>query len=389
MFKLLNKLQQYLFRNNLLKEAMEVKELEKYEEPWHEEAAKEFGEEPISEEEYLKNILPDYKFESRKLNTSWEDLDKILEKENFIPASSAEKHIHAGSGAFGDVIRGIYNGKSAVAKVIITYSGEFDKELKNWRNIIEASKKLPSKLKKHIPEIYHLNKGYIVDEQNYPTKYEIIVMEELFPISSNVSEIILRNLNSLRDKAKNLWKDEDFIYEMSDSIKELLDSDFDNYKLSIRDIFKILINARISPQNNFLSLSVFSNSLSKEIINFIKSKLTEDELKDSYINMDLMEIEAAIEKLINYSFSKAVWPYKFEDYQKEKPLVYKYIPEISGIFKLLLELADREIKWADLHDKNLMQDSQGTLKIIDVGLYSTESFENNNQTISSTESESS
>ena len=373
-FKLLNKLQRYFLQNNLYKEAAEIKEFEKYEEPWHEEAIKEFGKEPPDDEAVLKELEKLYEDEYKtRFRSDKSDLyNNIFKKHNFKMLFTDNPKL-IGEGAYGKVFEGIYQGKPAVAKIIFGHLNEID----NWNKILEVKEQLNPDLKKHLPDIYLLDEDFIeynyLKSKSYSTEqkyfYGIIIMEKLYPISSNVSEIILRNLNSLRDKAKNLWKDEDFIYEMSDSIKELLDSDFDNYKLSIRDIFKILINARISPQNNFLSLSVFSNSLSKEIINFIKSKLTEDELKDSYINMDLMEIEAAIEKLINYSFSKVVWPYKFEDYQEEKPLVYKYIPEISGIFKLLLELADREIKWADLHDANLMQDSQGTLKIIDVGLY--------------------
>ncbi len=150
---MLNNLIQFLYQNNLLKEAQQVENLQEYAEPWHEEAVNEFGSEPISEEDYFKQNFQDN--ENPYLN---DVRKKILEKHNF--QIFLDENTLLGTGAFGRVFKGVYQGKPAVAKIIVKNYGIPQqvadmayKEAKVWNQILQAKQSLPPDLQSFIPTI--------------------------------------------------------------------------------------------------------------------------------------------------------------------------------------------------------------------------------------------
>ena len=362
---MLYNLYKYLLSKNLIKEAAEVKELEEYEEPWHEEAIKEFGEEPPDEKAALKELEELYEEEYSEYYVGTNNIyNKILKDNNFKTLYSSNSKL-IGRGAYGKVFQGIFRGKPAVAKIIVDEqdSHEFD----NWLEILSLKKIIPENLHKHIPIIYDLNKSTI-EHRGHKTPYEIIIMEKLYPLSNDIETIIRDAIHNIKNVSENLWKDEEFLYELSQKIEELIEIEYEYiFTISSLEIFKVILNSKF----NFLSPNstlINSTLISKKIIEFIIDKNIPDDLKnDPKIKKDLKYLEISISSLISRLYTSSLWP---RDYNESLPISYKYLNETRSILEFLLVLSQYGIKWADLHDKNLMQDSQGNLKIIDVGLYS-------------------
>lgn len=198
MIEKLQKLSMWLKNNNLFSYSQKVMEIKDWDEPWHEEAVKEFGDEPISEDEYLEKEISqkidrkDYK-RLKYIHYDFEiDItEKILEENKIHLVSVGEKPALINGGYNGKVFRVIYRGKAAVAKVTLADDGY---EVTKWRYLLNNSKTLSPEVKKHIPEIH----GLITDSITFMNRYDreqtiryfIIIMEELYPLPPDIKGLM-------------------------------------------------------------------------------------------------------------------------------------------------------------------------------------------------------
>lgn len=391
MILLLNKLSNWLQHHGFIKEAQAIKELPtsepgEYAEPWHEEAVKEFGAEPISEDEYaeqqfgagLREIMPPNKFDQEETVLPEELLKRIADQENFKILQIGGRSSFVGMGEYGAVIRGIYNGKPVVAKIISNLDFKKSEEGDNWRRILKAAKNFPPELQKHIPHIYAIKNNYIEDplKPEDPISYEMIVMEELYPLNKSMSDILniytsIENpkekgkLVKLEDEISDLLKDDDYLYKISDIITSGIKSYF-GLDTNFQDLKSIEIFNLIS---NLKPLGLYSTQkISKEIFRYLVRKY--DLKSDDGVRFEKSDDGISFHDYIYSILIDLIKPDSIPMYKGYPTDFWKALPETSYFYQTLQKLSDDYgIDWGDVHRNNIMLDRDGNLKIIDVGLY--------------------
>jgi len=375
----------WLRTNGYIKFSQIVDELSEYEEPWHEEAVKEFGDKQISEEEYFDENISDKDVDPKSGKPKKEKRAEDLLRENgFEPhAFGSSDYAYIGQGAYGIVFAGIYKGTDAVAKVVINdHEMPDDQEVENWIEILKAKDAMPPELSKHIPDIYELKKGG-TEEGN---EYQIVIMERLEPLSPEMLEILngsgQQEFYNAR-KETNLLKDDQYVFRLSKDISKII-SKIAMFRESFKDITANDIMKEIMAIER-LNYDGF-NKITKVMSHYFASinKVEEIYNKESgneNLYFDTAEeyfydlISFVIKKYSNkYSFPRD--RYKMYYHDKYRPgdeadsKFWQEQPETSGLFKMLDSLYKNfEISWSDVHNNNIMQDKDGNLKIIDVGLY--------------------
>lgn len=207
-----------------------LKNSEEYSEPWHEEVVQEFGGEPISEDEYLDQI--NFPLDKKPFYLDYNEVDlptdlvkKLFDQHEIKLVSATGKSQLIGYGSFGAVFRVVYKGKPGVAKLIINelkkinegYLGRNDREAENWKKIQDNLDKFPTKLRKHLPIIYDIIDGKIdayLEHQDIgfnQLNYQIIIMEELFPLSKYLKQIFKQP-----SEYSYIIKDEEFVNTATD-----------------------------------------------------------------------------------------------------------------------------------------------------------------------------
>lgn len=384
MKNILFKLHQFFNDSQLNKEAGEVEELlqqmgpephaEDYEEPWHQDAlnemnADQFGDEPISEEEYLdqtftvkKRDIPIKHYESyeRKIFLT------IAKKEGFHILETGDKSAVAGQGGYGLVLRGTYQGHQAVAKIILGPDGR--KEVSNWQTILNASKTSTPNLKTYVPKIYKLNyedEGYQSDDYDaidLEKNYGIIIMEELLPINHHLRDKIEAFYSNIE-----ILSDPEYLWEITLPLQQDLYRDFPD--LDEHEIMAWLLEIKFQ---DFQDLS--TDEIKKRIIEHVKRKLLkkypyQDATRRERRNPNgLYKNPNYLEKTLN-NLVTPVLPLKYDDHPTST--YYQSMPETQGFITSLIELGQNTgLGWHDLvAPKNIMMDKNGNLKIIDVGIY--------------------
>ena len=351
---LLQHLNLWLQSHNLYKEADEVKELTEYEEPWYEEAVTEFGSEPITEEEYIDQNFPP------KLPEHDETYKAILQKENFKPLDTGTQPVLAGSGVFGKVFRGIYQGKPAVAKISLD-SKDRDDEVDNWRAILQAYKSMPKELQKHIPTVYATKKGSIDD-----IGYQFVVMEELKPLSKHLMQTIELTGKTAQQNINRLLKDENYLYQIAQLILKGLRINYEFQHntalqaITASDIFKMLYELGTLVYNS-------ENYIASELSSKLATKYQLDKLTARKIKISIFG------SIVNAFGSAKPLPRGLETSRPEHSDYTPYwenIPETQNLMKMLKVLYQSfNISYGDLHYNNIMMGNDGNLKIIDVGRY--------------------
>lgn len=374
----------------LNKFAQKVEELSDFDEPWHKEIIEEFGEHPTSEDEYFEENF-------FRENTLADICEGIMAQEGFKHYSGAEDGGSLlGTGAFGSVYYGIYKGKEAAAKIVAsTYGpgGYQESESEIWNKILDAKKQMSPEKAKHIPDIYYSNSGrYIEPIYHDVLYYDFIVMERLYPLDARVIEAITdpgtipdpsgEGVATEYTKVLNLLKkDEEFLYRLLKHIlSEMKKVDF------VRGIGKISPEEMLKEYFNIKADSSL-NEIAEHMSNFVFEKIKPDVqeyygFNDQQLNVVFEDIKGEFVLGFNNLFSMKDMPSSFDEqfYSKnhtgeliESPgfnPVWEESPYTRGVFKMLRELLqDFGIAWDDLHIDNLMQDKDGNLKIIDVGLY--------------------
>jgi serine/threonine protein kinase len=402
--KSLIKLSKWLSNSSYFKEAIAVEKIQK---DW-EDAAREFGSKPISEEQYLKENISR---PARTFLTANEARNiEILNQYGFQVLDAEGRSPFLGGGAFGKVYRGTYKGLPTVAKIITDFNisrhfrlrGQnleaatnlIENEVDNWKKILAAKEHLPPHLKKHIPITYELIEEKIptvlAEKQELNSDVQtikIIIMEEL----SQLPEDLLARISgpffvSSREGFQNkriadLVTDPDFLYEASKTFVDILNKRISTYRdqtvlkyvpeiITPQAVHKIFLENISNLKEMVLGDTSFEirNLIVKKIFQylFLNLKYYINDIKKEDIET---ELGYAIKHAIYNSFLPREVPYSADEGKYIAPHL-KHEPEVKGLVELLLTLRDQfGIKWRDVRADNLMMGKDGNLKIIDVGLF--------------------
>jgi len=312
-----------------------------------EEAAQEFGSEPISEEEYLKSVAPEPEFGRQKYILDW------LSSNGIRLIKSGDLDIFS-SGDYADVFNGVCDGKDCVVKIFTQRGGSMDFD--NWQAILNLKSEMPYEVAKHIPKIYKTLKlsGVKIRIPTYA-----IAMERLYPIHPDLKYLIADG-----------WGNAFYSDRLSSNIyKPALDENIYNIMNDIYKQFKKLINNEqlkslkslidefyYSYADNIIPINKLSHFIA---VNIFKGK------NKAYLKPLYNGITSILQK-----YSEKI-PYSSE-FNNDN---HNEIKLIKPFYNALKWLDSNGISWGDLHDGNIMMDKDGTLKIMDIG-----SFEIQNKT---------
>ena len=306
-----------------------------------EEAAEEFGSEPVSEEEYLKSVAPEPEFGRQKYILEWL-------KSNGIQLISSGGFGVFSSGDYAEVFNGVCDGQDCVVKILTQREGSMDFD--NWQAILNLESKMPYEVARHIPKIYKtikLSGGRI----RIPTY--AIAMERLYPIHSDLKYLIADGWSNYYYSDKllsNIYKPalEENIYNIMNDIyksfKELIS------KNKLANLKSLIDEFYYSNANNIIPIDRLSYFIS---INIFKGK------SKSYFRRLYDGIIAILKK----HSEKIPYSSEFNNDNHDE------IKLIKPFYNALKWLESNGISWGDLHDNNIMMDKEGTLKIMDIGSF--------------------
>jgi hypothetical protein len=373
--KNLIKLKKWLIKNNYHKISQEIKDLEEYAEPWHQEVIEELNK---KDEESLKNLEDKFKSSPKDLKESLDEFYKnvdqsyvrvtndieieiihnILEKENFKPLY-LNANLVAGKGTYGLVLKGVYQGNQAVIKIEIGLQDRPpDREINNWEKILNVKNMMPNDLRKHIPNIYKLNSGVIDKEllkHSYrDVYYTVIIMEELFKISKDMDEFLNGfSKRFIGQMVNQILDNPELIVEVSKKIYDELNGDNRPSDFNINNIFKIIYT-------NLENASNLHKLITKIVSNIFNLLDPNNKISDRNMLVLRGSIRDEIGKLLN----------NFPSDEEYHSLIWEKIPETKTLMEALKFLKQNTgLSWFDQHTGNIMMDRDGNLKIIDVGLW--------------------
>lgn len=363
------------------------------------EAAEEYGEEPVSEDEYLrKNIAEKPKFtdqfedmlyyedalytdylkdtstlrnygkvEQDFINILEQLYKEILEKEDIHIFSGKNGNI-LGAGKYSRVFNAIYKNRHVAAKVVL---GDTGKEKESYGLLHKIEPELPEDIAKYFVKIYEIKTGTVEKKIGFyiqKINYSIIITEALQPLQAEYKRI-LKNLSSYRRFYFTQPMTEDELYNLAKFLQKKLPLIIND--ISVTDIFNFLYNY-LGPHPSLYHFQKFTNHY-KELFN-LSPKFRALSIKDkTYI---LNQGRSTINNFIAHHIEE--WLHRFPEahfvYRRDNPeyqSINPYItsdPQIHGLIEALKYLAlNYKFEWNDLHPANFMIDSNGQLKVVDVG----------------------
>jgi len=358
---------------------------EDFEEQYAEEI-EEFGSDPVSEKEYLDSTLI---VEPDKSGSPY--VFEIMEKYNFVPNTiTGLDGSEIGQGYFGSVYSGVYKGKDAVIKIEFGPS----KEVENWGRLLSVAKsdsEMSRSFSKFIPIVYLLDKSKIENKE-----YSIIIMERLYPSDKNLNSLLgyCKQYNILNAPYSIFQSFEEWSRVSDNIYYKLITLDYNMYLrydnvLKSPEHFKILFPGN-APKDRSAKEYVLK-AMARSILNLA--------LQDGYMYYEVMrdnkeeykvfvkhleediydDLRSASNHIIHYLYHI---PSSEAHYNNIESIPNGYIespskkywredPNLGDLYKFLEYLSDKHnISFADLHTMNIMQNSSGQLKIIDLGLWS-------------------
>jgi len=376
----IKKLSIWLLQNNLTKLSQEVDALSEWDQDYYDEVAEELGSEPETEEGFRERTEDTslLEFEDLEDKEDYASYIGIMKQEGFKPVAFSDSgSSFLGGGAFGNVFSGVYQGKQAAAKVIMKIDDraiDDDDEVNNWKKIYQGSANFPPDLKKHIPIIYKANKGHYEGKEydvffdskprDVSYDYEIIIMEQLYPLSHELREAIRgSNLEGMR----KIINDEEYLYKVAQSVSDSLKQI--NIEVSPQKIHKIILDfgpvdfeyqtAKKLAQTIYHKIDKFSwNANEYTIYNAIYMSLKPN--LEPYLYNRPKDWNFAYQRDLDGSLERRQ---RYSHYWESAPETTKYMETLTKI------LTDLNIGWNDVHNNNILMGADGNLKIVDVGLY--------------------
>lgn len=363
-------------RRQLIRLATELPNVPK---DW-EEAAEEFGSEPISEDEYLDKVAPkpvlSSKLQGVKTARKQEDIVyDLLTKYNVRPVSAGQIDI-IGAGCFGFVIRAVYSGKPVVAKIAIAEAGKvISRDVLNWKKILDIKRTMPDNLKKHIPEVYLVveesfdNSGASILGQLFAMfrykpgwSFQLIVMEELKPLAGDMAGVLSGykispstinvRLDHLLSKINSLLVKFNLMPMTADDLHDTIKG------IKLRDISRPGKAPTRAGQAVYVTTYDIVNVVMSHVI--LTNKLSDVEVA----RLKRYEFRVLLEDITKevFDWDEISFPIDSKDsathYQSE---------DTSGLLETVKYLRSNGINWGDLHANNVMLGQDGNIKITDVG----------------------
>lgn len=337
-----------------------------------EELAREFGGEPISEEEWLSEELSepikgfyeggkDYYGEVKEdvHVDEYRFIDAIFKENGISLVSAGGREAFLGHGAFGKVFRAVWKGKPVAVKVSADKLGRGD-EVNVWKKILDVKAGMPDNLSKHIPEIYFLKSGKLNGGF-----YELIIMEELKPLDENLISKFTGDY--LDNKEETIYTDLERV--LMQVIRGLKSWGYE-YNVGTEDVIKIkdkfYQKENISLLLNIIKSSKDSKEASKKVINEL-IKIIKDMGYDVAKTKEFYHLMLGY---ISHSFTGGLsMPMDSGDSLWLDSKMEDFPPETKSLAEALRYLEENKVYWGDLHEYNVMVGGDGNLKIIDVGLY--------------------
>jgi serine/threonine protein kinase len=323
--------------------------------------------------------------------------ERIMLKHDIIPHRSAEgRSSKLGKGAFGTVIRGVYNGKPVAAK-IMDYN---DKDIEVWNSIIEYKESLSEKHRRHLPEVYLLEQdqikvspseliprqlSYYYKEGNEYLPYSITAMEILRPIPKEVKDYFSDYFMEMNERPRVVLNSPEFMFGVLNNAVTLA-------------IHQSYVEDRDHTEDYIYQSGKGVGQISKELATLLLKHLMEDSDYSLYVNKHIIDsylaqicsncdIPVGLSRLVAKTFyslkerAKESFPENYDSHSnipteieelgksKRKPdSSFKELPEFKTIIEMLEELYQRGVLWSDLHAGNIMmRPSTGDLVITDVG----------------------
>lgn len=320
------------------------------------EAEKEFGTNPIAEDEYAGNISPVP--DSDILATKERLAINSLKDKGIIPVVAGNKDI-LGKGSFGKVFRVIYNGKPAIAKIAFDVDDPravgLNEDIAVWKKILALKQQMPENLKKHLPEIYLLDEGTIQLGKFYNYKkehYQLIVMEELTPLNKSLSGIMREGRHSMSSFSSTL---EDFV----SNFNEFLHHEYNLPPISIGKLSKLI-------SDNNISSTATATDVGRALIIHMAN------LYPSLSDQQFLDIKKQIFYLLDNDdklsdIGKMSFPAEGGDPATNSG--FRPTEEFSGLFEMLMWLKEHGVIWRDIRPANVMIGKDGNVKVTDVGAF--------------------
>jgi hypothetical protein len=332
----------------LHKEASDVIKLKPLEHPdWKDE-----WEEP---KDYSPEEIAPKGLYTGSVGTAVSNMNDVLANLN-ITIISGEEYEPLGSGAHGKVYHSIYNGKPSVAKIQFYPANlpiPFAHDVESWEKLMSIWDKVPDFVRKHIPEVFFAKEGEFTVTKlvlNPPVqyKYQIMVMEELRPISKKIKFSIEGDGWPGNKDSAWLWEEElENLY--LEILEKFTEKSFDP---PTRGEIKNIILEEIKS----------GESISSKLTKFLHKKL---DYPVTTHDPDKIEVYFKLSDYIrdlSKRFSRSIprW--------KQKHDLPRYVPPDVQSFSTAIDwLRDNGMSAGDILGDNVMIDRSGTLKIADIG----------------------
>lgn len=345
---------------------------------------------------------------------AYRDEINLLRKLGLTPVEVSGKTL-IGIGSYGRVYNVIYKGENVVAKI------GADDDIPVWKKLLSLD--IPEEYKKYLPKVK-------VFFEDLPKDRKVIVVEKLVPLKSfRFPSLGNRSLSSvwengrLKNKlelGKNIsadqileeaitiatspeeWFDEEafneFFYILS--YYNLINTESNltnNEKLEVikselfevlrkpikpetKKLTKILIDKLIKEYSFYILESYFHHILYDvidEVLNYLKSS---NLINSENLNQYSYEVKYKINGLIRANLGNKIYNDVSRYTYKSFPTYYgevnsqeyeKRLPvEFRGIYRFLLWLKSKGVKWSDLHSENVMINPKTKeIVISDVGMF--------------------
>jgi type III secretion system FlhB-like substrate exporter len=305
-----------------------------------------------------------------------DEYKELLLSLDIIPLNlpSSKNSSIVGFGASAIAMKVLFKGKEAIAKLSHQKS-----DIENLKKISDLKDKLPSNLKKHLPEVY-----FTRFSNNPATEPHIAIVEELYPTNKHVLSVLFAEF------PRNKWQIIVEKFQNKSFVRQLVGK-FLSFPTSsgISNIFK----SRMKDGVNLLTEFFYKYQYPEQYMSFDPVEFSDsckDILEFLFVDLDLdldqqQEIDIHLSLIKNeiYSFWKRIVldydKYKFNalfpgssesDLLEIRLSLARQFPEARSLIKLLTYLKDSfGVYWEDLHEGNIMQRKNGDLVISDVGLF--------------------
>ncbi len=312
------------------------------------EAISEFGEPPDEEEELLKKTPVPPKLSGVPDEDVKNEVMKMLVGKGIYPVVAGDKDV-LGSGRLGSVIRVIYNGKPAVAKISIHQGddGSLNNDIPSWAKILALFPSMPEEVKKHIPEVYFTDFGSFETGYDYLDEYDIIVMEELKKIPTTLIDVM---------QGRNLPK-----HTTQKALRDFI--------INFNNTLGVQYGLNVVPVQEFVDSVPYFYATKDGIAWILLQRIMKDNLglgsdKALDIHEDIKE-QLLFNKYFEHSLRKKFPRSAHFDGEEE----YQGIDELESFIAALRWLKGHGVNWGDMHSGNVMLGNDGNLKIMDVGAY--------------------